>query len=136
MKLKPSRSAAQNAKALLPKLAEKYFKAGRRAARAERTPKQLHNFRLRTKKFRYSLELFQPVYGAGLERHLNELHELQSTLGKLSDYHSVLALLKDDPKMEAKLERATRKKLKEFQDQWAAFDSRGQLKRWKSFLSK
>lgn len=136
MRLKSSRTAAQNAKKALPKLVEKYFEAGRKAADGKRSPKQLHGFRLRTKQFRYSLELFRPVYGVRLERHLDTLHDLQGVLGRLSDLHSVLALIDGDKDLEAKIQRATRKKLKEFREQWAAFDTPGQLKRWKTFLSR
>jgi CHAD domain-containing protein len=136
MKLKPARNAAENARVLLPKLLENYFKAGRKAANRKLSPKKLHGFRLATKQLRYSLELFRPLYGARLDRHLNALSELQGVLGKLSDYHSVRILLAGDAVLEAKLERATKKKLKEFHEHWTAFDSRGQLKRWKASLAR
>jgi CHAD domain-containing protein len=137
MKLKSSRNAAENARALLPKLAEKYFKAGRRAAAdRERSPKQLHRFRLATKRFRYSLELFRPVYGPSLDRQLSALRGLQGVLGKLSDYHTVQTVLAGDQALEAKLEHATKKKLKEFRDLWAAFGSLGACERWKAYLAK
>jgi CHAD domain-containing protein len=136
MKLKPTRNAAENARELLPKLLEKYFKAGRKAAKGEHSQKKLHGFRLATKQFRYSLELFRPLYGPRLERKLSSLSKLQSVLGKLSDYHSVRTLLAGDKALEAKLDRATKKRLKEFREQWAAFDTEGQLKRWKSYLAR
>jgi len=134
MKLKPTRSASENAKALLPKLLEKYFKAGRKAAKGETSPKKLHGFRLATKQFRYSLELFRPLYGASLDRKLSALSGLQAALGKLSDYHSIRTLLRGDKALEAKIDRATQKQLKEFREQWAAFDTDGQLPRWKAYL--
>ena len=136
MKLKTSRNAAENARVLLPKLAEKYFKAGRNAAEGDPSPKKLHGFRLATKQFRYSLELFGPLYGATLKRRLGALSGLQSVLGKLSDYRSVRTMLEGDKTLEAKLDRASKKKLKEFREQWAAFDTEGQLKRWKAYLEK
>lgn len=134
MKLKTTRTAAENARVLLPKLLEKYFKAGRKAAEGETSPKKLHGFRLATKQFRYSLELFRPVYGPSLERKLSALRGLQSVLGKLSDYHSMRTLLKGDKGLEAELDRATKKMLKEFREQWVAFDTQGQLRRWKAYL--
>jgi CHAD domain-containing protein len=136
MKLKTTRNAAENARILLPKLAQKYFKAGREAAEGDPSPKKLHGFRLATKQFRYSLELFRPLYGTQLDRKLGTLSELQSVLGKLSDYHSVRTVLEGDKTLEAKLDRATKKKLKEFREQWAAFDTEGQLKRWKAYLAR
>jgi len=135
MKLKTT-NATENARALLPKLLEKYFKAGRKAAKGETSPKKLHGFRIATKQFRYSLELFRPLYGPSLERKLSALSGLQGVLGKLSDYHSVRTLIKGDKALEQKLDRATGKKLKEFREQWAAFDTEGQLKRWKTYLAR
>jgi CHAD domain-containing protein len=136
MRLKTTRNAAETARVLLPKLLEKYFKAGRKAAKGETSPKKLHGFRLATKQFRYSLELFRPLYGPSIERRLSALSGLQGVLGKLSDYHSVRTLLKGDKALEQKLDRATGKKLKEFREQWAAFDTEGQLKRWKTYLAR
>jgi CHAD domain-containing protein len=136
MKLKETRNAAENARLLLPKLAEKYFKAGRKAAEGDPSPKKLHGFRLATKQFRYSLELFRPLYGAKLDRKLRTLGELQSVLGKLSDYRSARTLLEGDQTLEEKLDRARKKKLKEFREQWAAFDTEGQLHRWKVYLER
>ena len=136
MKLKTTRNAAENARVILPKLLEKYFKTGRKAAEGETSPKKLHGFRLATKKFRYSLELFRPLYGPSLERKLSALSGLQGVLGKLSDYHSMRTLLKGDKALEEELDRAAEKKLKEFRAQWAAFDTEGQLKRWKAYLAR
>ena len=136
MKLKATRTAAENAKELLPKLLEKYFKAGRKAAEGKQSPKKLHGFRLATKQFRYSLELFRPLYGPRLDRKLKALSELQGVLGKLSDYHSVRTVLAGDKALEAKLDRAMKKKLKEFREKWAALDTEGQLKRWKAYLTR
>jgi CHAD domain-containing protein len=136
MKLRTTRNAAENARVLLPKLLEKYFQAGRKAAKGETSPKKLHGFRLATKQFRYSLELFRPLYGPSIEGKLSTLSGLQGVLGKLSDYHSVRTLIKGDKPLEAELDRATEKKLKEFREQWAAFDTKGQLKGWKAYLAR
>ena len=136
MKWKPSQNASENARALLPKVVEKYFKAGREAAHRKLAPHELHRFRLATKRLRYTLELFRPVYGPRLDARIRLLRELQSTLGKLSDYHSIQTILEGDKAVEAKLQRAAKKTLKEFQQQWKAFDSDGQLKRWKAYFTR
>jgi CHAD domain-containing protein len=136
MKLKTTKTAGENARVLLPKLLEKYFKAGRKAADGKQPPRKLHGFRLATKRFRYSLELFRPCYGPSLDRKLAALGELQSALGKLSDYASVRATLAGDKALEVRIERASKKKLKEFREKWAAFDADGQQKRWRSYLEK
>ena len=135
MKWKPSQSAVENAGAKLPKLAEKYFKAGRKAAEKNNTPHQLHRFRLKTKRFRYALELFSPIYGPTLERHLAALRGIQDALGKVSDYHTIEEMIAGDKKLEAKLKKARNRKMKEFRDEWEKFDNNGQLQRWKRYLS-
>src|ERR1700694_3222483 len=114
MKWKPTGTAAESAKELLPKLAHKYFEVGRKAADGKRTPAQLHKFRIATKKFRYTLELFEPVYGPSIERHIDKLRELQSILGKLNDHHTLKPLLKGDKALDAKLDEAMEKHLSHF----------------------
>ena len=136
MKLKSSRSAAGNAQVLLPKLAQKYFKAGRKAADGKRSPKQLHGFRLITKQFRYSLELFRPVYGPSMDLRLAALRGLQHVLGKLSDYRSARELLGSDKSLDSKIEHAMNEQLKEFHKEWMKFDTEGELKRWKAYLAR
>src|SRR5580692_6953009 len=63
MKLHRSKSASENARSILPKMARRYFEAGRKAIEGKRPPGELHAFRLKTKRFRYTLELFSPLYG-------------------------------------------------------------------------
>jgi CHAD domain-containing protein len=134
MRWKPDRSAIENAGNVLPKIVERYFAAGRKAADGTRSPQELHRFRIKTKRFRYTLELFRPVYGTRLEREIKPIRDLQSVLGKLHDYHMMAEMLKDDRALQAKLQRRAKKKLKEFHEQWVAFDSKDRLKRWKAFL--
>jgi len=136
MRWRANRSAAENARLVLPKLAQKYFDAGRKAASDEKpSAKDLHRFRIATKRFRYSLEIFRPVYGASLEARIGTLRELQNVLGQLSDYHSMERLFAGEKELETRLESAAAKKFKEFRAAWAAFDSEGQLKRWKAYLA-
>ncbi len=134
MKWKPSGTAAESAQAAFPKLAQKYFEAGRKAANGKQSPTQLHKFRIATKKFRYTLELFKPVYGPGLERHIDGLRKLQSVLGKLNDHHTLKPLFTGDKALKAKLDEAMEKHLSHFHEQWKAFDADGELKRWKAYL--
>jgi CHAD domain-containing protein len=135
MKWKPSRAAIENARSELPKLLEKYLKKGRKACDGNRSPQELHNFRIKTKQFRYTLELFRPLYGARLEQDLEPIRELQRVLGKLHDYNVIAESLDGDKVLKGKLERLTKKKLMEFHEQWAAFDSKGQIKHWKVLLT-
>jgi CHAD domain-containing protein len=130
MKWKPSGTAAESAQAALPKQAQKYFKAGRKAANGKRTPDELHKFRIATKKFRYTLELFEPVYGPTLKRHI------QSILGKLNDHNTLKPLLKGDKALKVKLDEAMEKHRGEFHEQWKVLDTDGALRRWKTYLGR
>jgi len=134
MKLKPSKTAHANAKKLLPQLVEEYFQSGRQAAEGKKSPKALHRFRLRTKKFRYSLELFRPIYGASLDRRLESLRAIQNVLGKVSDYQAIHKLLVHDQVLAAKARRAVNRKANEFREQWQALDSPKQLRDWKGYF--
>ena len=136
MKWKSSENAAENARRVLPKLAGKYFAAGRDAADGKRSSKALHRFRIVTKQFRYALELFQPVYGPSLDRRLQALRDLQNTLGKISDYQTILDMVPGDQQVVAKAESALKRKSKDFRREWKAFDSNGQLKQWTTYLER
>ena len=135
MKLKPSHSAAENARLVLPKMARKYFEAGRKAIDGKRPPEELHGFRLETKRFRYTLEMFRPVYGPHLDRYLKALQELQSALGKVSDYQAIQRVLSGDDEVNKQLEHALKGKIKDLRHSWRVFDSDGQLKRWRTYLA-
>lgn len=134
MKWRRSHAASANARAELPALAEEYFRTGRKAAAHKRSPRALHRFRIETKRFRYSLELFRPIYGPTLDRYLKMLHSIQDALGEVSDCHTILAVLAEDAAVRRKLERSMAKKAKEFRRVWRRFDSAGELKRWKDYL--
>jgi CHAD domain-containing protein len=135
MKLKPAHTAAENARVVLPKMARRYFEAGRKAIEGNRPPDELHKFRIETKRFRYTLELFRPLYGPNLDRYLKALRGLQSALGKVSDYQSIQRVLADDREVKKHIDHALKGKLKDLRRSWRAFDSHGQLKRWRTYLA-
>jgi CHAD domain len=135
MKLHPSQSAADNARAVLPKMARRYFEAGRKAIEGKRPPDELHAFRLKTKRFRYTLELFSPLYGPNMNRYLKALRELQGALGKISDYQAIQRVLAGDRKLESQIDHALKGKLRDLRHVWRAFDAPGQLKRWRAYLA-
>ena len=68
MKLwKRKQTLRDNLQQRLPALAVDYFEAGR-AGLAEGTAwSDMHQFRLATKRFRYTLEIFESAYGPGLQ---------------------------------------------------------------------
>ena len=80
-----SKSAAENARLVLPELAARYFTAGRALIARKPSPGVLHKFRLETKRFRYTLELFNKCYGPGLGQRLKALQRIQKDLGEIND---------------------------------------------------
>ena len=91
--LDPSKDAAANARTVLPALASSYFRLGRRVFKRTPGPGTLHRLRLATKRFRYTLELFRPCYGAALERRIESLQRIQRCLGEISDCLAARMLL-------------------------------------------
>lgn len=80
------RTPESNVRRQLAPLVRQWFKAGRQAAEPERTADELHQFRLATKRLRYTLELFRPLYGPGLKVRIELLREIQDVLGTANDY--------------------------------------------------
>ncbi len=120
---------------VLPKMARKYFEAGRKAIEGKSPPEELHGFRLETKRFRYTLELFRPLYGPNLDRYLIALRELQGVLGKVSDYQAIQRVLSGDDELKKQIDRAVKERIKDLRHSWRAFDADGQLKRWRTYLA-
>jgi CHAD domain-containing protein len=135
MKLKPALTASENARAVLPKMARQYFEAGREAIEGKKPPDKLHGFRLKTKRFRYTLELFRPLYGPNLDRYLKSLRELQGALGKVSDYQAIQRVLSSDGELKRQIDQALKLRVRELRKSWRTFDSEGQLKRWRNYLA-
>ena len=78
----------------LPRIADRFLEAGE-AAVSHSSAEKLHNFRIRAKKFRYTLELFLPVYGSAAEEWLREVKAVQTVLGAMNDYRTVLSIAAD-----------------------------------------
>jgi len=69
----------------------------------------LHRFRLLTKRFRYTLELFRPCYGPVLYRRIEALKTLQQYLGEISDCRTTREMLAGrDDLSKPKRDRLTR----------------------------
>jgi CHAD domain-containing protein len=136
-------SAAQNAAYGLPPLVHDYFERGRALAGADATPAALHNFRLRTKRLRYTLEMFRPFYGPGLESCLGRLHEVQRLLGDANDCDATLRLLAGPAlsparrRFETFLKTRAAERVAEFRDYWKnTFDTEGEEARWRRYLGR
>ncbi len=87
-----SASVRDNAQRALPRLAEEFLQDGDLTAAAHGKPDLLHPFRLRAKRFRYTLEVFAPCYGGGFDAKIRELRGLQDRMGEINDCMVVLKL--------------------------------------------
>lgn len=112
--------AAEVARASLPKAAKAYFRTGAKLRAGTPPDEQLHAFRIDGKHFRYTLEMFAPLYGPALGRRIGSLRKIQGALGDLND----CAVLSGMPEVQGDetllgwlRERAGRKRL-EFQEVW------------------
>ena len=135
---------AVNARRHLPTLVSEYFAYVRDLLRKKPTPSKLHGLRLSTKRLRYTLELFRPCYGPGLELRIEELRRMQQLLGEMNDGAATRRLLSKAMKHSAQWER-TQKFLKErtdnnaaeFQKQWTkVFDAPGRERWWTGYLAR
>ena len=104
-----SKSVAWNAREKLPELARGFFETGRALAASHPSLQALHRFRLLTKRFRYTLELFRPCYGPVLDLRIEALKTLQQYLGEISDCATTRKLLAGrDDLSKPKRDRLTR----------------------------
>lgn len=135
---KDSETALENGSRVLPKMVRKYFKAGRQAMSDDRTWDELHEFRLESKRFRYTLELFRPLYGAPLEERIGQLKKLQQLLGEINDCVATAALLKPHSQyagMRDRLEKKAEKKTQALFRHWQKkFDAEGEEAAWMAVL--
>ena len=137
MKWKYEESAAANAARELPKLAKAYFVAGRVASQARQSPRELHRFRIQTKRFRYALEMFAPVYGKDLAGRLEGLQQLQRLLGGISDAYTIRELLKHDGAHKKDLHEHGKRRIEEFQQYWkTSFDAPHEMEGWIASLGR
>jgi len=129
------RSVRKNVQARLPEMAEEYFTAGRDAMNPKRTWREMHQFRLATKEFRYTLELFRPLYEDELEARLDSVRKIQQFLGDINDAVSIRERLGDLKGVDSLLEKLSKKaesKRKALHKYWEGqFDAPGELEAWK-----
>jgi|HigsolmetaAR201D_1030396.scaffolds.fasta_scaffold08059_7 Uncharacterized conserved protein len=133
-----SKPAVENARLRLPEMAERYFAEGNKVVSKAPAPERLHELRLATKHFRYTLELFRPLYGPGLEDRIGRLRKVQQLLGSINDAAVTRRLL--DPKPDASaaiafLDRRIEEKITEFQNFWKKyFGAPGERESWVRYL--
>jgi CHAD domain-containing protein len=141
-----SASTSANARVRLPAMLQTYFDQGRKlVGRSASSAVPMHPFRLETKALRYTLELFHPCFGPGLESFLLSLREIQDSLGALNDYVTTRDLIAarlpkhapDRTKIGRILAARTKRKSLEFRRFWRqTFDKPGEDRRWMNYLSR
>ena len=131
------RGATANARREAPRLAADYFARARNLLAEDPPPAKLHGLRLDTKRLRYTLELFRPCYGPGLEARLERLRRVQQLLGEVNDAVAAAAFLPKGARGRPFLENRAEAKAREFRRHWAeAMDAPGQADRWTAYLSR
>ncbi len=112
----------QLAQQTLCRMAKDFFEGGNAAANPKAAPAELHRFRIAAKKFRYSMELLAPMYGATLLRWLEKIKHAQALLGDINDYETVrqmVAPFKGSAEITAWLKKKERKSMAAFRKYWA-----------------
>ena len=89
----------------LPALAEVFFRSGDAAAAPNSSYRKLHRFRLRAKRFRYTLELFEGFYRSEMAAGAKVLKGVQDRLGAINDCVTTIDLLAEDPGAVAAIEK-------------------------------
>lgn len=134
---------AANVRAQLTRASNAYFEAGRETIRPDATPKDLHEFRLHTKRFRYTLELFTPLYGPAFGRMIRSLRRIQQLLGDMNDCVITRALLEKhgnnrSPQVRRvlrALDRRQAERIAGLAQTWSEFDGAGACERWLKYLA-
>ena len=138
-------AAAVNARRELPPLAASYFAQVRALLAGDPAAAKLHRLRLLTKRLRYTLELFRPCYGPGLETRLTALRRIQQSLGEVNDSAAAGRLLSKSMSSASPqrarvlkfLEERAAIKAQEFRKDWAEiFDAPGQELWWTTYLAR
>jgi len=99
-----------NLRRALPPLAEEFFDSGRAALSPGASYQKLHQFRLQAKRFRYTLELFEPFYGSEMVTGAGILKELQDRLGAINDCATTIVILGRDRRTAAAVDKLLRQR--------------------------
>lgn len=138
-----SRSARDNARRELPALVSSYFTYVRQVLAKDPPARDLHKLRLATKRLRYTLELFRPVYGPGMEERLATVRKVQQRLGDVNDSVAAWDLLgkklQRSPgrvRVRTFLHDRAEKQARQFRLEWKRlFDTPGREEWWTQYLA-
>lgn len=90
----PTESVLANFGRVLPRLVGRYFARGRRLVKNQAPNEALHRFRIRTKRVRYTLELYADLFPEAVGASLEAFQRIQQVLGELQDQRMFAARLK------------------------------------------
>jgi len=139
----PRWSPTRNASRQLPTIVRAYFAEVRQLLATDPPPAELHRIRLATKRIRYTLELFRPCYGPGLEIRLAALQRLQKVLGEVNDcaaserlISGLIAAGAARTRVQNFLQRRALAKAEELRQEWHdTFDAPGREQWWLQYLA-
>ena len=130
---------AKTAQRMLPRMTEQFFKRGNEAAKMTASPSELHQFRISSKKFRYTLELFTSLYGPPLNTFLQKIRRGQRLLGDINDCETVIDMLspyKSDG-LRSWLKKRQHRKIEQFQRFWTETFAAGvESQKWSALLGR
>ena len=124
----------ENAQRLLPAMIEGLFGAGGEAARPGSSHRKMHQFRLKTKRLRYTLEIFEPAYGEKTKPIMDLLKGLQEKLGAINDCATTLEMIRQNRAAAAAVRRLAGKREAEFRMYWKKHFGPRERARWKAVL--
>jgi len=119
----------------LPALAADFFQTGGAAVAPGSSYQTLHRFRLRSKRFRYTLERFERFYGSEMARGAKALKGLQDRLGAINDCVTTIDLLRDDPRAVAAIQKLLSELTHAFHTYWRTRFTPPKLAWWQRWLS-
>jgi CHAD domain-containing protein len=109
------------ARRILPRMAADFVERGSAASQAKTSPEKLHEFRISAKKFRYTLELFAPLYGTAVNSWLESIKGIQTLLGDINDCVTVAQMVanyKGASEVAGWLKKRQRRRVEQFSRLW------------------
>lgn len=129
-------TASSTADRILPEMLEDFLRRGNATVESNAGAEELHAFRIASKKFRYTLEIFAPLYGAKCQHNLEKLKRIQDLLGENNDWATVEKLLEQNKGIEtliAWLQNRQRRTTEEFYEFWQQ-EFQG-IEEWQSWMA-
>lgn len=118
------------AQRIVREMAAGFLRLGKKAASQETSVREVHRFRIASKKFRYTLELLEPFHGVRIAPWLDRVKAVQSILGDVNDCETVRRMASRWNAGEgliAKLQERQKRKLRKFRREWAAMPAGGAI---------